>query len=122
MMPISNAELLLAEDARERRPWQLYIDNVLLRQANGTNPRIRQVDPIKADQLAIATDRVLGLVYEVRIVKLGINAALILPDKPWGISFDKGATRSPMRLLPPIREGTSQGLYWLAYLEEQRYV
>jgi len=122
MMPISNAEFLLAEDARERRPWQLYIDNVLLRQANGTNPRIRQIDPIRADQLAIATDRVLGLVYEVRIVKLGINAALILPDKPWGISFDEGATRSPMRLLPPIRESTTQGLYWIAYLEEQRYV
>ena len=122
MPPTSNAEFLLKEDARERRPWQLYIDSVLLRQANGTNPRIKQIDPIRADQLASVLDRVLGLVYEVRIIKLGINAALILPDKPWSISFDNGTTRSPMRLLPPIRESPTQGLYWIAYLEEQRYV
>jgi hypothetical protein len=119
---MSQAQFLLTEDGRENRPWQLFIDGVRLRQSNGTNPRIRQIDPFKTAQLANSLDQVLGLVYEVRIVKLGVTAALIVPSKPWSLSFDNGVTQKLMRVLPPIRESTMQDLYWIAYLEEQRYV
>jgi hypothetical protein len=119
---MSQAQFLLTEDARENRPWQLFIDGVRLRQSNGTNPRIRQIDPFKTAALANSLDQVLGLAYEVRIIKLGVIAGAIVPSKVWSVSFDNGVTQKTMRVLPPIRESTQQDLYWIVYLEEQRYV
>jgi RNA polymerase sigma factor (sigma-70 family) len=121
-MQQQHAQFLLREDSRENRPWQLFIDGALVRQANGTNPRVRQIDPIRAEQLAIAADRVLGLVYEIRIIKLGVIPSLIVPSNTWALSFDNGATQQAMRVLTPIRESPQQNLYWIAYLEEQKYV
>ncbi len=113
----SSAAFLLACDAFESRPWAVYVNGSRLVQANGTNPRIKQVSPHEALTLSAVSDRVLDLLYLVRIVKTGIDPTLILPSSRWQLSFDGGATLYDCRCQAPIRERGQQGDSWLVYLE-----
>lgn len=114
---MNNVAFLLEQDLIEARPWQVWVNGARLAQANGTNPRIKQASIEDSPAIAVAASRQVGLVYEVRIVKTGINPAIIRSDSTWELSFDEGATRTPARVIPPIREKGSQGDAWLVLLE-----
>jgi hypothetical protein len=112
----SQTQFVLAQDAQEQRPWQVFVNGDRLLQINESNPRIRQLDLGKTNQLMSAMDRVLGVVYEVRIVKHGIDATRINLLNTWELSFD-GVTKQRAIALSPIRESPQQDLAWLVYLE-----
>lgn len=114
---MSQAAFLLKQDARENRPWRLYVNGQQLTQANGTNPRISQVSPTEALTISATSDRVIELLYKARVVKQGIDPALMLPTNRWQISFDGGVTLFDCRVQAPIREKGTQGVAWLVFLE-----
>lgn len=115
-------QFVLDNDAVEGRTWQAWTNGAQIVQSNGTNPRIRQLGLRDAGEFALQMDRVMGQLYEVRIVKDDDIAPLVRADAKWQLSFDEGTTFVDCRVLPPIRESTQQGLAWLVTLERQQGV
>lgn len=101
-------------DLRVNRLWQLYINDEKILQANGTNPRIRQ---LKKEEIRKAVPDLVdkAFVYEVRIIKNKQIQPKILSYSHYQLSFDEGLTKQDFEL-DKINESTIQDYAWKIYL------
>jgi len=61
-----NRDFLLNQDLLENRQFKFYQDSVLIKQSNGTNPRIRRIGTEQKLQYTAITEMIPE--YEVRVI------------------------------------------------------
>jgi len=98
-------------DLAQNRQWKLWIGGQIVTQSNGSNPKIIGVDVEKSNQISISLDRIVGSLYDLRIVKDDAIAPLIRADKSWALQFET-SDKFSVKVLPPIGESKIQGLAW----------
>lgn len=113
-------DAVLLRDLKANHTIQLWINGNRITQANGSDPKIKELRLSDVATLAVLSDRQLNQVYQVRLIKRGVSTGAIALTSTWALSFDNGATRFPCTLLPPIREMQQQGVGWVINLEVQR--
>lgn len=106
-------ELTLELDKIADRKWQLYIDDELLLQSNGTNPWIKQLDIQEANSVFNILDKT--NIYKVRIVKNDAIESLISTSSKYSLSFDSGDNIEYYELIN-IEESHIQDRAFIIYL------
>lgn len=106
-------DLCLDLDRARNRLWQLYANNQLVLQENGTNPKITQLDLDAIAQIPDLIDK--QIVYEARIIKNPNLKPLIGAHIEYALSFDEGKTKQIFQLTK-IAESKIQDFSWLLIL------
>jgi len=65
-METVNKTFLLDEDLKENRQFKFYVDDSLVKQENGTNPRIRRLSARTANEFMTISESLPD--YEVRVI------------------------------------------------------
>jgi len=107
-------KLVESTDAKMARPWQLYINDSLILQNGGSNPRIRNLSD--KNRLLIPGISETAKAWEVRILKTTTITPLIKLENRWALSFDDGATKQKCRCVQ-VKDSIRPGESWLVILE-----
>lgn len=109
-------QFLLDLDLFHNTHYRVWAGGVLVVQANGSHPKIKQLPYEKIVIIPGLEDATTA--WEVRIVKSEELKELIKADRTWAISFDGGATQQICRVAPPIREHNNPELAWVVTLRK----
>ncbi len=100
-----NSDFLLQQDLLENRQLQLIVDGIVIKQSNGTNPRIKRLGDQRRLQFAAISETVPD--YEVRVV-LSSEMQFKL-ESIYQIRFDENTIKTYKCV--GIESSYEQGLY-----------
>lgn len=107
-------QFMLDAEALQTHVHQVWAGGNPIIQANGTHPRVRQMEIKDANQFAGLTDKT--TLYEVRIIRSETLAPFVRYDVTWEISFS-GAARVRCKCLQVLSHPAGQEVGWMVILE-----
>lgn len=108
-------DFLLSAEALQTHVHQVWAGNQPIIQANGTHPRVRQMEIKDANQFAGLTDKT--TLYEVRIIRADNLVPFVRYDVRWELSFNGGVSRVPCKCLQVLSHPAGQEVGWMVILE-----
>lgn len=108
---MDNKEFLLSQDLIEQRKFKFYVDGVLIKQENGTNPRIRRVSQRNQNEFITVSETLPE--YEIRIINY-TGMPVFNPSSKYEIEFS--INQKLLYKSVDIRRSYENNLYTIIYL------